>query len=279
MFHVKNMMTEDFEFAIQITDQMNWHLAKEDFEFMTELEPRGRFVLLDDSEKIGIATTISFGKVGWFGNLIVSESHRKKGAGSLLVKHALKYLKSRNVETVGLYAYVERIPFYRRLGFEYDSDFMVLNGKGFSSSVKTDLKKAEKEDVAEIVKYDTICFGASRRKLLEPILLDPDNLCYVAVEKDQISGYAIAKVYKGGAELGPLVCTTGRNDIAISLLRTILNKLHGLEVSMCIPQKENSILKTLIESRFSENFRVARMFFGPPTVADCIYVAESLERG
>lgn len=279
MFHVKNMVTEDFKFAIQITDQMNWHLAKEDFEFMTELEPKGRFVLFDDSEKIGIATAISFGKVGWFGNLIVSESHRKKGAGSLLVKHALKYLKSRNVETVGLYAYVERIPFYRRLGFEYDSDFIVLNGKGFSSSVKTDLKKAEKEDIQKIVEYDKFCFGASRRKLLEPILLDSDNLCYFSIEKGQISGYAVAKVYKGGAEIGPVVCPKGRNDIAINLLRTILNKLHGLEVSMCIPQKENLILRMLMESGFSDNFRVARMFFGPFIVKDCIYMAESLERG
>jgi GNAT superfamily N-acetyltransferase len=279
MFHVKNMSPKDFDFAIQITGQMNWHLAKEDFEFMMELEPKGCFVLLDISEKIGIATTISFGKVGWFGNLIVSESRRKRGAGSLLVNHALKYLKSRNVETVGLYAYVDKIPFYRRLGFEYDSDFIVLNGKGFPSSVGADLKKAEKEDIQKIIDYDNLCFGASRRKLLEPILLDPDNSCYFSIEKDQISGYAVAKVYKGGAELGPLVCPKGRNDIAIKLLRTILNKLHRLEVSMCVPQKENLILKMLMESGFSENFRVARMFFGPPIVKDCIYVAESLERG
>jgi GNAT superfamily N-acetyltransferase len=279
MFQVKKMSAKDLEFAVRITDEMNWNLAKQDFEFMLELEPEGCFVLFSDSERIGIATTISYGKIGWFGNLVVSESHRKKGAGSLLVEHSLKYLKSKNVETVGLYAYMNRIPFYKRLGFEHDSEHIVLDGKSFSSPPQPAARKAEKKDIQKIIDYDSACFGASRRKLLEPILLDPDNLCCLYSENGHISGYAVAKVYRGLVELGPLVCQQGRSDIAINLLRTILNKLEGLEVSMCIPQKEKAILKMLVKSGFTENFRLARMFFVTPSIRECIFVAESLERG
>ena len=50
MFQVRSMTPEDFAFAVQITDQIGWGLAKEDFEFMIELEPKGSFILLDDSE-------------------------------------------------------------------------------------------------------------------------------------------------------------------------------------------------------------------------------------
>jgi len=273
------MVPEDFEFAVHITEQMDWHLAKEDFEFMKELEPDGCFVLLANSQKIGIATTVSFDKIGWFGNLIVDEAHRQKGAGSLLVRHALKYLKSKNVETVGLYAYTNRIPFYKRLGFEYNSEFTVLNGKAFSSLGRAAARKARNQDTPKIINYDRLCFGASRRKLLEPIILDPDNLCYFATENGQIIGYAIAKVYKGMAELGPLVCSESRSDIAINLLSTVLNRLEGLEVSMCIPTNRKRILGMLINSGFTENFRVARMFFGALHIEDCICAAESLERG
>jgi GNAT superfamily N-acetyltransferase len=279
MFQVRNMTLEGFPFAVQITDQMGWGLAKEDFEFMIELEPQGAFILLDGSEKIGIATTVSFGKIGWFGNLVVSEKRRKEGAGSLLVKHAIKYLRSKNVETVGLYAYMERIPFYERLGFQFDSEFTVLKGTALSSQVKPNLKRVEKQDVSKIIDYDSSCFGASRRKLLEPILSDPDNLCYMHVEDGQISGYAVAKVYRGVAELGPSMCQKGRGDVAINLLRTILRKLKGREVSMCVAEKENSIVNMLKESEFSESFHVARMFLGRPVGGNCIYVAESLERG
>lgn len=279
MFHVKNMSEEDFAFAIDLTDQMDWGLAVEDFEFITELEPEGCFVLLDDSERVGMVTNISFGMIGWLGNLIVNRNHQKKGAGSLLVKHSLQYLTSKNVKTVGLYAYMDKIPFYKRLGFQYDSDFAVFRGKGFSSPDEGNLRRAGKGDMHQIIDYDSRCFGASRRKLLEPILFDSDNLCYMSIRDGRISGYAVAKVYRGMAELGPLACEQGRSDIALGLLGTMLNRLEGLEVSMCVPERESSILSVLIKSGFSKSLRVARMFFGSPITQHCIHLAESLERG
>ena len=279
MFHVKKMSLEDIEFAVNITDSMNWNLVEEDFKFMMRLEPEGCFVLLFDSERIGVAMAVSFGGVGWLGNVIVSQSHRKQGAGSLLVRHCVKYLSSKNVETVGLYSYVDKVPFYRRLGFEYDSEFAVLKGEGFSSQPKADVMEATRKDLKKIIDYDHSCFGASRRKLLEPIVFNPHNLCYMSIEDRKLSGYAIAKVYEETAEIGPLMCQKGRPDIATDLLKATLNRLRGFEVSMCAPKKESTILNMLMEARFRENFRVARMFFGLPVVKDCIYIAESLERG
>jgi predicted N-acetyltransferase YhbS len=279
MFQVKNMSARDFEFAVKITEPMKWGLAEADFEFMIELEPEGSFVLFDDTERIGIATTVSYGKVGWFGNLIVNANKRKKGGGSLLVKHALKYLTGKDVKTVGLYAYIDKIPFYTKLGFKYDSEFTVLKGEGFSSSPAAYVTEAKKQDIKKIIDYDKSCFSACRKKLLEPILLYPSNFCYVSVENGRIAGFAVAKAYGGMAELGPVVCESGRSDMAISLLNATLGRLNSLEVSMCVPRKEKSILDMLKKAGFSESFRVARMFFGLPVANECIYIAESLERG
>jgi GNAT superfamily N-acetyltransferase len=279
MFHIKKMSLDDLGFAVRITDLMSWNLVEEDFKFMMHLEPDGCFVLLSNSERIGIATTVSFGEVGWVGNVIVSENRRKQGAGSLLVRHCVKYLANKNVKTIGLYSYIDKAPFYRRLGFKYDSEFSVLKGKSFSSPSRAGVREATKEDMQEVIDYDQTCFGASRRKLLEPILLNPHNLCYVSTEDDQILGYIVAKVYDEMAEIGPSVCRQGRNGIAINLLKAVLNRLQGFEVSMCVPKKESAILNMLKGASFSENFHVARMFFGRPVVKDCIYMAESLERG
>jgi predicted GNAT family acetyltransferase len=253
--------------------------VKDDFEFMMELEPKGCFVLLQGSERIGIVTTISFGKIGWFGNLIISEQYRKKGAGSLLASHAAKYLKDNDVETVGLYSYIEKIPFYERLGFTCESYFTVMSGNGSSSPTDSHIREGRKTDIQKIIDYDRSCLGVSRRKLLEPILLYQDNLCYVYVDNEEIMGYAIAKVYRGMAEVGPLVCHQGRSEIAITLLKATLNRLDGLKVSMCISEKQTALLSILKGHGFSENFRVAEMFHGPPFDSDCICMAESLERG
>jgi ribosomal protein S18 acetylase RimI-like enzyme len=279
MFHVKTMSPEDFDFAVQITDTMNWNLTTADFEFMIELEPDGCFVLLENSEKIGLATTVSFGNIAWFGNLIVNESHRKRGAGSQLVKHSVEYSTHKHVKTVGLYAYMGRIPFYERLGFKRDSEFTVLNGRGSSLPVKPVAREAEKQDLQEIIEFDRSCFGSSRRKLLEPIILDPDNLCCISAEGERMVGYVVAKVYRQMGEIGPLVCQKGREDAAVNLLRSVLSKLEGYEVSMYVPNKESTILNYLKTLGFTESFRVARMFFGSPIAKDCICMAESLERG
>ncbi|MGD0979365.1 MAG: GNAT family N-acetyltransferase [Candidatus Bathyarchaeia archaeon] len=279
MFHVKTMTPEDFDFAVQITDKMNWNLTAADFEFMIELEPDGCFVLLENSKKIGLATTVSFGTTAWFGNLIVNESHRKRGAGSQLVRHSVEYLTHKHVKTVGLYAYMDRIPFYERLGFKRDSEFTVLNGRGLSLPVKSVAKEAEKQDLQKIIEFDTSCFGSSRRKLLEPIILDPDNLCYISAEAERMVGYAVAKVYRQMSEIGPLVCQKGHEDAAVNLLRSVLSRLEGYEVSMYVPNKESTILNSLKKLGFTESFHVVRMFFGSPIAKDCICMAESLERG
>lgn len=279
MFHIKKMSFGDLEFAVQITDQMSWNFVKEDFKFMMGLEPEGCFVLLYDSERVGIATAVCFGEIGWFGNFVVDESHRNRGAGTILVKHAVKYLKSRNVETIGLYAYIDKIPFYKRFGFKYDSEFVVLEGKGLPQPSKPNLRKVQNENIQDVIDYDCSCFGGSRKKLLESILLNSVNICYLCIEEGQMIGYGVAKVYGEVAELGPLVCKKGRDDVAIKLLRANLSGLEGFEVSTCVPKKELAIINMLRENGFREKFRVARMFLGSPIARDCIYVAESLERG
>jgi GNAT superfamily N-acetyltransferase len=279
MFSVKNMSGEDVSFAVRLSNTMDWDLVKDDFEFMMELEPNGCFVLLHNSERAGIVTTVSFGKMGWFGNLIVSEEYREKGAGSLLASHAVNYLKNNNVETVGLYSYVDKIHFYERLGFTCDSYFTVMSGNGFSSPNNSNIREKRKTDIERIIDYDCSCLGVSRRKLLEPILLYQDNVCYVYVESEEIIGYIIAKVYRGVAEIGPLVCDEGRSDVAVSLLKAVLDRLDGLKVSMFVSEKQKVLLTTLESNGFVRSFRVARMFHGPPFVSDCVCMAESLERG
>lgn len=125
----------------------------------------------------------------------------------------------------------------------------------------------------------TALVSAEIRKLLEPIILDPDNLCRISAKAERIVGYVVAKVYRQMGEIGPLVCQKGCEDSAVNLLRAVLGRLEGYEVSMYVPSKERAVLNFLRKSGFAKSFRVARMFFGPPIVKDCICMAESLERG
>jgi GNAT superfamily N-acetyltransferase len=279
VFHVEKMEADDFPFAVQLANTMNWNMTVADFEFMVNLEPQGCFVLFHGEERVGIATGVGFGKVGWFGNFIVKEDARGAGAGSLLIKSAIDYLKRKGAETIGLYAYPHLAKFYEGFGFEADIDFVVLKGKADVPATKEVLKAAKKRDVPALIDFDCKCFGANRKKLLEQILLKKGNLCYVSTENNEVTGYVAAKVYDKMAEVGPLICRANRVNSAMLLLESVLSRLSGLDVFMCIPEKEKELLTVLCEAGFEEYFRVVRMFLGPAVAGNCIYAAESLERG
>jgi predicted N-acetyltransferase YhbS len=278
MLHVENMTHEDFNFAVDVANTMNWDMAEEDFDFNLKLEPKGCFVLFEDSERIGIVTTISFGKVGWFGNLIVSENHRGKGAGTLLARHAISYLEAKKVKTVGLYSYFNAIPFYHKLGFKDDKEFIVLRKNGRPSRSISLARHAVKSEVQKIVEFDLRCLGFSRAKLLKPLLLN-SNLTSVAVDNGNLVGYSIAKVYDDTAQIGPVVCTEGRVEKAVDLVHAVVDRLKSYEISVCIPERQKALLDMLIQQGFHEDFRVARMFLGEPLGDGCVFAAESLERG
>jgi GNAT superfamily N-acetyltransferase len=279
MFHVEKMSPKDYTFAVELANTMDWNMSVEDFEFNAKLESGGCLVLFDGSERVGVATCISYGRMGWFGNLVVKEAYRRKGAGTLLVKHALSYLSGLGVEAVGLYAYEHLADFYGKLGFKYDSDFLVLKADNVFHAEAGKLRTAAKQDLPALVDLDGKCFGASRKKLLEKILSDAGNLCCVSAENEVITGFAAAKVYGEMAELGPLVCRGNRVDIAVELLENVLGRLRGFEVWMCAPAAETMLVETSLKAGFKVEFRVARMFLGSVVAENCLYVAESLERG
>lgn len=279
MFHVAKMKTSDFLFAVKLANTMDWSMTAKDFEFMVKLEPQGCFIQFQYNERVGIATTISFDKVGWFGNFIVKETIRGKGAGSLLIKKAIAYLQNKNVKTIGLYAYPHLVKFYEHFGFKSDINFSVLKGKPNFPATKDSLKAATKRNIPELIELDRKCFGANRKKLLEPILLNKSNLCFVSTENSEITGYVAAKVYDKMAEVGPLISHVKRVEDALVLLKKILSRLNGFEVFTYIPQKETELLNLLHTAGLKEEFSLVRMFLGPAIVKDCTHAAESLERG
>jgi GNAT superfamily N-acetyltransferase len=279
MFQVKQMRRGDFEFAADLANTMGWNMAPEDFEFNLSLEPGGCFVAFDGNRRIGVATCIGFGGVGWFGNLIVAEQYRGKGAGNLIVKHAVNYLQSKGVQTIGLYAYPNLLKFYGNLGFKEDEEFSLFSIESLGS-VLPEVKPEEGiSRIGQIELFDYGYFGADRKRLLESIILEKGNLCYLALESERIVGYVAATVYERMAWVGPLICQPGKTDVARNLINATLTKLRGLSVYLALPKKETVVTKVLAKAGFKEEFSVTRMYLGQPSVKNCIYMVESLERG
>jgi len=129
----------------------------------------------------------------------------------------------------------------------------VSKAEGFSILTKACLEEAEKDHVQQIVNLDRLYFGVSRKRLLEPILLNLDNLCFVSMDDGRILGFSMAKIYDGVAEIGRLICEQGYYGIANDLLKAILKRLKGHEVSICVLEKEFKILNMLTRYGFTEH--------------------------
>ena len=188
-------------------------------------------------------------------------------------------MQSKGVKTIGLYAYPNLIGFYSKLGFERDEDFSVLRAETLDSLTAETLPKVGTQQIQAIAEFDSRCFGGNRKKLLESIILEEGNLSYYKSEDNEVVGYVAAKVYEKMAEVGPLICQAGHVDVAASLLKTVLGKLTGLSVYVFLPKKESALADMLFSVGFKEDFCVSRMFLGQAVAKNCIYMAESLERG
>jgi hypothetical protein len=279
MFKIKPMQPQDYSFATALANTMNWHMAPEDFEFNCTLEPQGCLVLFDDSKPLGIATCISYGRVGWFGNLIVQEEVRHRGAGSLLVKHAITYLQGQGAETIGLYAYPNLLNFYGKLGFKAEEEVIVFQTAAVQSSQKKELPKIGEHNFQAVAQFDGVCFGGGRMKLLRSIFPIKENLAFYLADDDGVVGYVAATVYETMAWVGPLMCKEGEEEAAVKLLEAILGRLEGKLAFVATAKKQRKLISRLEAAGFVEDFSVVRMYFGKSVAKNCIYLAESLERG
>ncbi|HTY75806.1 MAG TPA: GNAT family N-acetyltransferase [Candidatus Nanoarchaeia archaeon] len=279
MLQVKILTKKDYNFAVELANTMNWNMAAEDFEFNASLEQDGCLLLIDGKERLGIATCISYGKIGWFGNLIVREDYRKRGGGSILVKHAINYLQKKGVETIGLYAYPNLQGFYEKMGFKFNMDFTILAAEHLEPATPETIPKIGRRQFQGIVEFDSQYFGAKREGLLKSIILQRGNASYYVSEGKEVMGYVAATIYESMAWVGPLICKPNRHDVAASLIKSVFSDIGKRSVYAVVSKTDIPLLEVFSSFGFREEFFVSRMFLGKATAKNCIYIAESLERG
>lgn len=276
---IRKMVRSDFPFAIRLTDTMNWDLTEKDFTFMMALEPQGCFVALKNAKRVGITTTVHFDQQGWIGNVIVDARYRSKGIGVQLVKEAVRYLSDKSATTIALYAYQNTVSFYEKMGFKVDRHLIRFTGQGQRSQEKCrNIRAMTQRDLKEAISLDKSCMNWNRERLLRRKFAESSDLCQVAQEDGKLVGFVMAEWYR--QEIGPLICGSNRDEEAITLLKTVLDKLAHVEVGIGVSEKRRRIADALVQMNFKEEFKVTLMHVGeaPPNTG-CLVAMESLERG
>jgi len=261
MLEIRTMASRDFGFAQHLTEMVEWNYSVSDFERLLYYEPQGCFVAEHNREPLGIVTTTTYEKLAWVGSLIVLEPHRGRGVGSELMKHAIRYLQTKGVETIRLDAVPKAMPLYKRLGFQEEYDSLRFIGTGQKMAYRK-VSKMENEDLESVVLLDTRFFGANRERILRKVHKDFQELCFVSSINGKLIGYIMAKRGLNEIKFGPWICDPKHVDIAEELLRAVLNEEKGMKVWVGVPSGNEKSVKILKEHGFVEQPKSIRMYRG-----------------
>jgi GNAT superfamily N-acetyltransferase len=247
------MHRADIPFAVRLANAEGWGIPARDFARILQLDTHGSFIAVDAAEKVGLATTTSYGRqIAWIGNVVVRKQDRQRHIGRQLVEHAIRYLTKKRVRHIALYSFKENVPFYRRLGFVSGPRFARLRREPHSSpGTISKWTPTNPLTLSHALAMDQKAFGADRGRLLR-LLLKTHCATRLGYTVGSSSSYIMAKRYEDMFELGPWVSFgLGRTELD-SLLQLALDEADGKPVEVSCPLANRMAIE-IMEKR---NFRV-----------------------
>nr|MDO8135822.1 GNAT family N-acetyltransferase [Candidatus Njordarchaeum guaymaensis] len=190
-FSIRKSSLDDADFAFRITETEGWGYSKNDFTSMLKAGFGSHFIAEENEGKrrIGMISAYNYGgKLGWIGNVVVLKEFRQRGVATVLVKHAVKHLRTEGIRTVRLYSYSHAVSLYKKLGFTKEAAvgvFSATSGENRSqnncrtASHKGSLLTADEANLQKLFQLDEKCFGADRSKMLTSMIQDKNAACYV----------------------------------------------------------------------------------------------------
>ena len=206
--HMRTAAETDVPVIAALRDSVGWAIHEWALRAVIVPPDARCLVVTDDLDRIvGAGSGISYGELGFVGNMVVVEDHRRRGVGSAVLEAIVDFLsRERGCTRLELNATSEGRPLYERNGFE--SIGMSTFGRiGRDVSLAHDpsvtVRRAGSDDLDGIATFDQPRFGGDRRPLLELMLGDAACRFVVAERDAAIVGYAGLQL--DGPRIGPMV--------------------------------------------------------------------------
>lgn len=279
--HVRGLEERDIDAAIALTDLEHWGYTRADFRRLLFLSPAGCFVAELGGRVVGVLTTTAYGRVAYLGAVIVLPELRGKGIGKAMMGVALERLRTEGIRTVRLYAYLNAISFYERLGFS--GEYEVARWRGRVRGGLTRIARPlHRGDLDAIVAMDGRLFGADRYRLLDRLAEEFPSTFLVAKSRDTILGYVVGNPTGASCEVGPWIVEPGQGPIARDLLQGLVIAVGASEVAFSGPLPNKALMEFVRDAGFGEAFRALRMGWGANEYAGDprgVWALAGLEKG
>ena len=160
--------------------------------------PHARCVVAEDDvgAVVAVGSGIAYGPLGFVGNMIVAEGHRRRGLGSAILDSVASFLRAAGCRRLELNATAEGRPLYERHGFESigtSASARIPRGARLTRDPAVSACHATPDDLDALAAYDRPRFGGDRRMLLGLLLEDRGTRFVVAEREAAIAGYACVR--------------------------------------------------------------------------------------
>ncbi len=260
--HMRVAGAPDLSAIAALRESVGW--AAHDWALSAVLEaPDARCLVVEARDGIaGVGSGISYGALGFVGNMIVTEAHRRRGVGADILEAILEFLvDERGSSRLELFATPSGRPLYSRYGFELtDPSATVLLPRSTMLEEDLGVEIAEAGDLDELAAYDAPRFGGDRKRLLTMMADDPQRPLLVARHAKAIVGYAWLRT--DGPRVGPFVADAPA--VAATLLAEAFRRVpEAEELSLNLPTANGPGTRWLRELRMELEQWYGRMGRGP----------------
>lgn len=254
---ISPMTSNDFEFAVSLTDNEGWGNVPVDFERLVSLDSKGCFIARAENESVGMITTTSGDDYGFIGSLIVRSSYRRRGIGEALMTHAISYLRDNSISCIELDATFQGVPLYRKLGFR--DKYLSMRFVRPATAEKDHSPPNSDFKLEEILALDKRFTGLNRSAILTRLANEFGDSVFT-MRGDHLQGYAIAYPRGDIRAIGPIVADS--MDIAKAILDKIVKRHSSQALSIGLPEAAHLFTPTLLEHQFEYREPSLRMYLG-----------------
>ena len=183
-------------------------------------QPHARCVVVTDADGAlaGVGSGIAYAPIGFVGNMVVADAHRRRGVGTAILDDVAGWLERAGCTRFELNATDDGRHLYARHGFASRGRSAVARvprSARLDADTSAQPRAATPDDLDAVCAYDSPRFGGDRRPILALLLADRSCRAAIADVDGTTVGYAIARLDE--PRLGPLVADDPR--VAASLLR------------------------------------------------------------
>ncbi|HUV62614.1 MAG TPA: GNAT family N-acetyltransferase [Sedimentisphaerales bacterium] len=277
MMKIRRMTMDDLSLGLRLTQQAGWNQIEADWRRFLSMEPDGCFVAEMDGSSVGTTTTCVFDGVAWIAMVLVEKSVRGRGIGTGLLKHAIDYLKERNVKTIRLDATPAGRPIYEKLGFVPEYELARYEGKPVIDRPSS-LVPRPSVLVADITELDRRITGTNREKMLAKLFEEFPKLVRCVRRDNHVQGYVAGRPGANATQVGPCIATAGEGP---SLLSHSLNRCMGKSVFLDVPLDNAGAVKTAEAAGLTVQRCFTRMCLGQRIKDDvqAIWASSGPEKG